>query len=97
MIEKRSTTRSLASFFSSISSRRRALKLSDAQLARRAALPLETIGLLQKGTFIPSPSQAFRLGVALQLVHPAEFAENAMCLLLLHPQSLLEHFDAGAA
>ncbi len=97
MIEKRSTILSLASFFSTISSRRRTLKLSDAQLARRAAMPLETIGLLQEGMFVPSPSQAFRLGVALQLFDPVEFAEEAMCLLLLHPQYLLEHFDAGAA
>lgn len=97
MIDERSTPRPLASFFSTISSRRQILKLSDAQLARRAAMPLETIGLLQEGTFVPSPSQAFRLGVALQLVDPAEFAEKAMCLLLLHPQYLLEHFDAGAA
>jgi hypothetical protein len=97
MTEKRLTPRPLASFFSTISSRRRTLKLSDAQLARRAAMPLETIGLLQKGSFVPSPSQAFRLGVALQLVDPAEFAEKAMCLLLLHPQYLLDHFDAGTA
>lgn len=91
------TTPSLSSFSSIISSGRRALELSTAELARRAALPVAFIQRLEQGKFIPSPSQAYHLGVALQMVEPAAFAEQATCLLLLYPHHLLEHFDAGAA
>ncbi len=77
--------------------RRRALQLSCEQLARRAALPVETLERVERGDLILPPSQAYRLGLALQLKDPVAFAEQTVTLLLFHPQYLLEHLDAGAA
>lgn len=98
MNENKLTCPSLTSsfFFSStISTRRRGLQLSAAQLARRAALPVSVIHRLEQGQFIPSPSQAYRLGFALQLDNPAAFAEQTIGLLLRHPHYLLEHMAAA--
>ena len=78
-----------SSFSSFLSTRRRILNLSVADLARRAALPVDVIERLEKHQFLPSPSQAYRLGAALQ-VDPVELGEWTMILLLQHPEFLLE-------
>jgi DNA-binding XRE family transcriptional regulator len=97
MIPKQPITTSLSSFASFIYTRRRVLHLTPVHLARRAGLPVETVELLEDGKLVPSPSQAYRLGVALHVVDPAAFAESAVSLLLLHPQYLLQCIGTMAA
>lgn len=92
-----SPLRTFSSFSSFFSARRRALGISAAELARRAAMPAATIERLEKGGFIPSPGQAYRLGLALHLIDPAELGEWTLTLLFQHPQYLLEHLGAGSA
>ncbi len=84
---------SSSSFFSA---RRRALGLSPQELARRAGLPVNAIERLENGQFLPAPSQAYPLGLALQ-VDPVEFSAGIVTLLLLHPEFLLEHIAGGTA
>ena len=83
----------LSSFFSA---RRRALALSPQELARRSGLPVNAIERLEKGQFLPAPSQAYHLGLALQ-VDPFEFSAGMVTLLLLHPEFLLEHIGGETA
>ena len=83
-------------FSSFLSTRRRTLNLSIPDLARRAALTVNAIERMEKDQFLPSPTQAYRLGAALR-VDPAELGERAVILLLQHPQFLLEHMRQAAA
>ena len=92
-IVKESPIRPLSSF---LSQRRRNLNLSVPDLARRAALPVDTIQRLEESRFVPSPSQAFRLGAALE-IDPAQLGEWTMALLLQNAEFLLEHMRPETA
>lgn len=87
---------SIRPFSSFLSARRRNLNLTLPDLARRAALPIETLELLESGEAVPSPSQAYCLGAALR-VDPTELGEWAVTLLMQHPQFLLEHVQRATA
>ena len=70
--------------------RRRELGLTPAELATRSGLTLETIERLEQGCWLPSPSQAWRLAVVLEL-DAVDLGTWAMEELLCHPECLAEH------
>ena len=63
-----------------LSARRRAL-LTRAGLAKARGLTSETIARLERGRFLPSPSQAFQLALALG-IDPVEFGRWTIAELL---------------
>jgi transcriptional regulator with XRE-family HTH domain len=79
-----------------LSDRRRALNYSPEDLSARCGLPAETIELLERGQFLPSPSQAYQLALALD-IDPVGLGSWAMTELLLHPEQLAEHIARTAA
>jgi transcriptional regulator with XRE-family HTH domain len=81
---------SLHSFSDLLSARRRTLSLSLADVAARCGLTLDMVDRLEQATFIPSPSQAFRLALVLG-IDPVELGGRAVEELLLHPAYLVEH------
>jgi len=81
---------SLHSFSDLLSARRRTLGLSLADVAARCGLTLDMVVRIEQATFIPSPSQAFRLGLVLG-IDPVELGGQAVEELLLHPAYLVEH------
>jgi hypothetical protein len=55
----------------------------------------DMIERLEQGRFLPSPSQAYRLGQVLNL-DPVDMGSWALRELLLHPEYLVEHVgEAG--
>src|SRR3954463_3784011 len=86
---------SLRLFATVLSGRRLALGLSPAELAARCDMNLDTLERLEQGSLLPSPSQAFHLGVALDL-DPVDLGTWAMQELLLHPECLAEVVQASA-
>jgi hypothetical protein len=53
----------------------------------------EQVRRLERGTFTPSPSQAWRLAQVLAL-DPEQIASWALYELLAHPEQLAEHVNA---
>lgn len=59
---------------------------SQAELARQAKINPSTLGLIEKGRFIPYQSQLERLAHALEI--PIEAAEHLMAEAVSHVQSV---------
>jgi len=72
-----------------LSARRRAL-LSRAGLAKASGMTPKTIGRLEQGCFLPSPSQAYKLALALN-IDPVELGRQTIRELLFQPELLRKH------
>ena len=77
-------------FVAFLSARRRALGLSPTDLAASCDLAPNATERMEHGQFLPSPSQAYQLGLTLE-VDPVELGRRATSELLLHPEFLCEH------
>ena len=76
--------------------RRRALNLSPADLATLCDLTPDMIERMEQGRFLPSPSQAYQLAMALDL-DPLQLGAWTIQELLLHPELLSEHVQPEAS